>query len=151
MNRRKLDLRDLDAVLADVRQLASDGYERVGDWTLGQICEHCARPMDSCIDGFPVQLNVFIRVVGRWLIKPRMFKSRSIPAGLKAPGVFTEDLGSVDDAAGVLRLEQAVGRLQAHDGPWQPSPVVGPLDKSGWLEFHTIHCMHHLSFLQPRS
>jgi hypothetical protein len=52
-----------------------------------------------------------------------------------------------DDAEGVAKLREAVGRLLAHDGPLRESPLFGMLDKETLVKLHRIHTAHHLSFL----
>ena len=46
-------------------------------------------------------------------------------------------------------LQAAVERIVSYAGSLQPHPVFGPISSDEWLEFHTIHAMHHLSFLAP--
>ena len=53
MERRHLDFNDFDSVSVDVGNLRQRGYTKVGNWTLGQICEHLAMGMRMSIDGDP--------------------------------------------------------------------------------------------------
>jgi len=42
MDRRQINFCELDEVVADVEHLLSVDYQRAGNWTLGQICDHLA-------------------------------------------------------------------------------------------------------------
>lgn len=148
--RRELDLKTLDAVVADARRLLERGYEQVGDWNLAQVCRHIAAPMRLTIDGFDFKAPWVQRTVTRLFFKKRFFRQRTIPTGLPAPP-GTEFEADEDEAGAVAELEQAVERFKAHTGPLSPHPYFGELTRDEHMDFNTIHCSHHLSFLVPKS
>ena len=82
MNRRVLDFRTIDEVVADVDQLLSTGYVNVGNWSLGQICRHLVIFVKGSMDGFNGPrvswlIRLFAPLAVRW-----MRKTRRMPAGV---------------------------------------------------------------------
>lgn len=150
--RRELDLPDLDAVLIEARRLYEGGYEKAGKWDLTQICRHVAPIMHAYIDGMNFKVPWFIRLIGPWLIKPRLFRTRRIRAGIPLPQevIPRPATSKQDERAAVEELGAAIDRLKRHKGAFERSPFLGPLTREQVLDFHTIHTMHHLSFLIPR-
>ena len=51
--RRNLSFSRLDEVMPDVDRLLA-GHRTVGNWSLGQICNHLAKGIQGSIDGFDV-------------------------------------------------------------------------------------------------
>ncbi|MCC7145274.1 MAG: DUF1569 domain-containing protein [Phycisphaeraceae bacterium] len=150
--RQPFDLPNLDAVLAEVQRLHQRGYDKAGQWDLTQICRHCAQPMHGSIDGIKLPVPWFIRLIGPRLIKPRLFRTRRIKAGIPIPQQFipAPGTGPADEQAAITELRAAIERLKNHSGAFQPSPFLGPLTRQEVLDFHTIHGAHHLSFLVPK-
>lgn len=154
--RRTLDFRDLDAILADLDQLATRGYDRAGNWDLAQTCGHLADWMGYPMDGYPVPplpIRILLGALKATIIPgqlKKMLDTRSMPAGgptmpqtVPAPGG--------DETAAVDRLRATIARFRDFGGPIQPSPLFGTLDPETCRQLQYIHCAHHLSFLRPRS
>src|SRR5262249_32953389 len=57
MPRRKLDLRDLAAVLNEVKRLHQHNYDKTGEWNLAQICDHLTKVINGSIDGFDFHVS----------------------------------------------------------------------------------------------
>jgi hypothetical protein len=149
MNRRTLRFHDFDAVLRDARALLAGGYSRAGNWSLGQVCQHLATVFGMSLDGFPSRAPWPIRLVARTFVLGRILRHKVFY--LRAPSPkYLQPPGSVEDAAGLQRLEESVKRLAGHTGAMQPHPIFGELTAEQWLEVHLWHCEHHFSFLLPR-
>lgn len=154
-HRRKLEFSTLDEAVRDAELLLAYGYEKSGTWDLGQCCHHLAILMAFPMDGFP-RFSFPLNLTS-WLLKntvaPRYLKkvldSGVWPAGNPTDKRTVPPAGG-DEKEAVEMLRQAVGRLLAHTGPFQPSPLFGMLDKETLLKLHCIHTAHHLSFLVPR-
>ena len=149
MIRRELDLPHLDGVLREVKHLQAGGYQRVGDWDLSQTCQHLGALIAQSVDGFNFKLPWYVRLLGPWLIKRSLFKTRSIRPGLTAPAPLqpAPDSGQ-DETAAIADLAEQIKRFIAAD-TLHPSPVLGRLEPDEWHQFHAIHASHHLSFLLP--
>ncbi|HJZ55868.1 MAG TPA: DUF1569 domain-containing protein [Gemmataceae bacterium] len=154
--RRKLTFASLDDAVRDAENLLAKGYDRAGNWDLAQCCHHLAVLMTYPIDGFPrlpFPLNM-----GTWLLRKtiapgwlkKVLKSGVWPAGTPTDKRTVPTAGGNDTEA-VAGFRQAVERLLAHTGPFQPSPLFGMLDKETLVRMHRIHTAHHLSFLVPRA
>ena len=146
--RQRLRFTSLDDVIAHVAILTDHGYRQLGQWSLGQICDHLSRAMHGSIDGFDFSIPFHQRLLGR-LIKHRLLK-RGFPAGLPLKGAAAKALTPADisDADGVEALHNAVRRLKT-DPTRQPSPVLGPLSDDEWTQFHCRHAELHLGHLLP--
>lgn len=149
-DRRVLRFASLDEIVADAEVLARHGYEPLGNWSLGQVCDHLARGMHSSIDGFGFAAPLWVRLGGRamrwWLLW------RGFPAGMSLEGEAAAALMPADDVSdeqGLEALHRAVNRLKV-DRSRQPSPVLGPMSPRQWDRFHFRHAELHLGFLVPR-
>jgi hypothetical protein len=148
MERRKLDLRDLDALTADVEHLKRVGYTKIGNWDLGQCCEHLARSMRSSLDGFQAKAPWVLRVFLAPIFKRRIFKTRNMPAGIKGPPDLMPP-AQVDETTALKHFDEQAGRVR-NATAFQKHPFFGTLSAEQWLQFHLIHSSLHLSFLIPR-
>ena len=149
VSRRKLDLRDFDAVAAEVDRLLAHGYDRAGNWSLAQACDHLSTFMRMSLEGFPLRVPWIISgFLGPLVVKRLTLWTRSIPAGYKTPQPL-EPTSAADDAAAVLTFKDVLQRVWAA-AQLHPSPLFGRMTPEQWREIHLIHASHHLSFLVPR-
>jgi hypothetical protein len=153
--RRELRFSDLDAVVADVKNLQARGYERAGNWNLAQVCGHLALWMSYSIDGYPkpglviggVLWLMKISVGGRW--KRKMLESGTMASG-KPTMPSTVPSAEADAAAEANRLSETVRRFKGYLGDIHPSPLFGALTRDEATRLQLIHSAHHLSFLVPK-
>jgi hypothetical protein len=144
--RRRLHFDSYEQVLDDVRALAGCPCRQLGNWTLGDICQHLAKTMDMSIDGSRAQFPWLLRKIGPFFKK--RFISRPMPAGFTAPkgANLLPDPG--DNARGVAALERAVARMR--QTPERSAHVLfGRMSREEWDQLHLRHCELHLSFLVP--
>ncbi len=146
--RRELRYETLQDVVNEARQLAEQGYERAGEWQLGQVCNHLAGTINMSRDGFPVGLPGPIKRVMRLIFFGRV--QRRIPTRLRIPTLPTlRQKESVPEEDGIDRLAAAIERLDEEDAQFVESPVFGKVTRDQWKQFHLWHCEHHMSFLLP--
>jgi hypothetical protein len=153
--RRPLRFDTLADAVRDAESLLANGYDKVGNWSLGQCCGHLANWLSYPIDGFP-KIPLLLRPV-MWVMQKTIGRPRyeqyvreqafptggpTIPQSVPAP--------DTDDADGVAKLKAAAERYEAHTGPVHPSPLFGPLTKDEARKIQLVHCAHHLSFLAPK-
>ena len=152
--RRTLRFDTLAEAVRDAETLLAKGYDKTGNWSLGQVCGHLANWMTYPIDGFP-KVPLVIRpllwmmkvMVGRRKLKTYL-ADRSFPAG--APTLpQSVPPATAEDAEGVAKLKAAADRFTAHTGPIIPSPLFGAMTKETAEQLQRVHCAHHLSFLVP--
>ena len=153
MERRKTSFKDLQAAVADARSLLEKDYTTVGKWDLAQICGHCCYAINSSFDGFDSSPPFFIKLIAKIAgMKKKIYSTRTLKVGLPAPSSSIPAPANGDRDAETRAVEdfaEAVERIVSYAGSLQPHPVFGPISNDEWLEFHTIHAMHHLSFLAP--
>ncbi|WP_165219910.1 DUF1569 domain-containing protein [Aquisphaera insulae] len=150
VDRRPLAFRSLADVMPEVDRLLLGGYTPSGRWSLGQICQHLARTMQSSLEGeagrFP---RIFRRTIGAFIARRVIARGR-MPEGIPLPrsGALTPQDGPEDRA----EAEALRGAIRYFAGlPDTPieHPVFGPLSRHQFEQLQCIHCAHHLSFLRP--
>jgi hypothetical protein len=145
--RREVSFASLDQVMPDVDRLLV-GHVTVGNWSLGQICNHLARGIRSTVEGSPERAPWLVRKTIGPLILKRILKTGRWPSGIKLPKKSEPKPG--DDArAEAEALRVALQVLASHPGPLAAHPFAGPISRDDWERFHCIHCAHHLSFARP--
>jgi hypothetical protein len=149
MNRRGLRFHEYDDILADVDSLLASGYDRAGQWSLGQMCHHTATVMEMSLDGFPGRLPWLFRAIARRFLLRKILRHHVFQRRFPAPKYIQPPDGE-EDHAGVERLRAVLGRLKTHSGPMKPSPLFGTLTPEEWRELHLWHCEHHLGYLHPK-
>ncbi len=149
MERRQLDIDSYDAIIAELDRLEQAGYQRAGNWSLGQVCKHLSYYLRGSLEGYSFMLPWIVRkLIGRPMLK-RILTSRSMKAGSRTiPGSVFEP--PEDEHAAVAEARELVQRLKQADQV-HPSPMFGPLTLSECEQLHTGHAAHHLSFLIPQS
>lgn len=148
MARRSLQFTDFGQVLEDVNQLHRCGYEKQGQWDLGQICDHLGAFVRGTLDGYTFHVPWLFRFLFAGFALRRIMKTGKMPSGISSP--IQASPPGVDEGAAVARFRQDIERLQAHQGEWHPSPFFGRLTPQQWRQLHLIHCAHHLGHLVPK-
>jgi len=145
-NRRTLKYNTIDAIMPDVDRLLA-GHSTVGNWTLGQICEHLATVTKRVVDmPASTQHDPSLRVSDEQ--KQQVFTSGKLPKGMPLPSTMaTPD--AVSAAEGADQLRKALAYYQSSPGPVAEHRLFGPLSKDEWDRLVRIHCAHHLSFALP--
>jgi hypothetical protein len=145
--RRQLRFSSYDEMLADVDTLAAHPCRQLGNWSLGEICDHLAKAMDMAVDGPPFTPPWYVRLIGPF------FKSRFLrgpmPSGFQLPknaSRLTPAPTAVPE--GVARLKNAVDRICANSER-AAHGVFGRLTREEWDQLMLRHCEMHLGFLVP--
>ncbi len=148
-DRRQLSFASLDEVMPEVERLLA-GHATVGQWSLGQICNHLASAIQLMIDGAPGATSVSVSEDPRYaLIRQRFFRSGKFPDGQTPP--FSEMVpgADLDDRAQAEALRHGLVRFQSAAGPFHRHPVLGAMTRDDWVRFHCLHAAHHLGFAVP--
>jgi hypothetical protein len=146
---RKLDLKTLDDVVAEMRRLHRDGYVQEGEWDLGQAVRHLDAAMVGSVDGFKFKLPWLLQKMIILFYRGRIFRKRSMKRGIPTDRVLIPPAEG-DPAEAIDQYEADTRRLLAHEDQFHPHPVLGNLSRDRHIEFHVIHAMHHLRMLRPK-
>ena len=149
--RRPLDFQTLAEVQADVSWLVEAGYDRLGDWSLAQVCDHLTLFMRQSLEGFEFRLPLPLQWIGRRVALPLTLRRRRMPAGMRSPSSLLPPTTQTGDREAVDRLSLMLDRVSQHGGELEPSPLFGRMSREQWRQIHLIHASHHLSFLIPRA
>jgi Protein of unknown function (DUF1569) len=124
------------------------GHETVGQWSLGQICNHLATAVRLTVEVPPTPSH---RPSRRRFAVGSSGRAGS-PMALRPliPSLLPETGPDARTEADALR--EVLRRFAMSDGPFVNHPVLGALTKDEWTQFHCMYCAHHLSFavLQTR-
>jgi hypothetical protein len=143
--RRNVEFSSYQGILDDARYLASRPTRQLGNWSLGEICEHLASAMNMAVDGPPFKPSWLIRIVGP-LIKKR-YLSRPFKPGFKLPSNATALMPSGADAdKGIAALARAIERIQRTIDR-KPHPVFGRMTNEEWDRMQYLHSAMHSSFI----
>ena len=155
MSRRTLRFATLHDAVADAEMLLAKGYDKTGQWNLGQCCGHLVNWLGYAMDGFPkapppIRLMLWM---ARHSVGPGMLK-KVLASGEMGTGKPTMPASvpkpDADDREGVAKYRAMVERANRFAGTPLPSPLFGPMDRDTWVKLNCVHAAHHLSFLVPR-
>jgi hypothetical protein len=152
MKRRKLKFESIDDVIAEIDRLHASGYQRLGNWSLGQMCDHIATLAEKSLAGFDTQLPIIFRMtVGKIIFHQVVLKGR-FPRGIKAPAELTPKPAPAneDPSAQIQRCKLALQKVQrAAADQFQPHPFAGRVTAEQWRKAQAVHASYHLGFLIP--
>ncbi len=136
MKRRTVQLASLEEVQDEAKRLLHAGYDRAGNWSLGQACNHLAIGIEMSTQGPMARVPKFLQ---RLLVETyfRFFFLGKLGnnLGLRMP-TSAPQKQPVDDEVGLERLMAALHLLKNADAEY-------------WIRLHLWHCEHHFSFLIP--
>ncbi|QDV52134.1 DUF1569 domain-containing protein [Gimesia fumaroli] len=149
--RRKLEFRNLDEILAEVEKLASEDVRTTGNHTFGEILNHLALSLDVAtgrVQGPPPPL--FMRLIMP-LMKRMVINSKPLKPGIKLPAkgeAFFWPDKEFDVPATVDYFKEAVNYYKVN-GPIEKHPFFGKISKADCDELNCRHAALHLSFVHP--
>ncbi|SIO43756.1 Protein of unknown function [Singulisphaera sp. GP187] len=146
--RRTLSFATLDRVMPDVDQLL-EGHETVGNWSLGQICNHLATAITASVDGIPIRAPWIYRKTIGVMARRRLFQSGRMATGFQLPAQYCPKPG-LDARAEAEALRATLRYYAGFQEPLAMHPLFGWLTRDQWDRLHVIHCAHHLSFARPQ-
>ena len=145
--RRPLRFSRLSEVMPEVDRLLK-GHCVVGQWSLGQVCNHLSTAIIGSIEGTSFRFPWLLRKTCGPMLVRRIIASGRMPGGIKAPKALQPGPG-LDDRAEAEALRATVHYFGMHPGPYADHPLGGPIGRDAWDCFHAVHCAHHLSYILP--
>ena len=122
-DRRTLEFARLDEVMPEVDRLLA-GHATVGNWTLGQICNHLASTYRMSMEGFGVQMPWLFRATLGRVFKKKIFAERRMKAGIKVPGRFLPQPGLDDRGRETEAALRASIAYYTRSHPSSPGPCT---------------------------
>lgn len=150
MKRRKIDFRSAGEVIRDIRNLQENGYRKLGNWNLTQICQHLEGTMNGGMDGFGFRLPWILRAtVIKWGFRFAL-KRRKLGSGFPTFRVLRPTWSeNEDDPTHIDSCIRSFERARDFQGSLEDYALLNNLSVDDWKEFMWIHASHHLSFLIP--
>ena len=137
--RRPLAFDSLTDVMPEVDCLLA-GYDRGGNWSLGQVCQHLTTSLRLTIEGWPVRAPWLVRrtvgpLFGKWVLS-----TGRMPEGMKLHRKLELTPGSeLDDLAEAEALQGALRYYQGCTDPFPEHPMFGSMSRGDWDRLHRIH------------
>lgn len=151
MQRRSLDLRDADAVIAEIKRLQEGGYTKLGKWNLAQMCDHIRATLRVGLDGAEKRMPWVARTL---FVKPMVkyvIKTRKMMSGVKAPRELLPTVpDGVDDPGAIESCLATLIEARDTNGPLPPHPMCD-MTVDEWKQLNWVHAAHHLAFLVPKT
>ncbi len=147
------DYKTLDELRAELDRFeaahAAGTLRTTGDWSAGQIFEHCSKLMRFSIDGFEARAPWLLKLFGSMVFKPMLGRSHMKP-GIRLPAKAASLLPGEDVPfdQGMVEIRTQLGRLDAGEQMTRPSPVLGKMTHEKWIKLHLDHCRLHFGFIQ---
>jgi hypothetical protein len=137
---------DLDAVEA-AHQAGT--LDTLGNWSAGEIFDHCGKFMECALDGFPGGPPTIVRWVITLLLKKKALAGGSPPPGFKIPvqAPFLVPDEGVTFEQGMARWRGALARIDGGAKMTHDSPIFGKLTHEQWQTLQCGHATLHMSFL----
>lgn len=143
MERRRLDLRSFDEVIAEVDRLHTQGYTKAAQWDLSQVCQHLTESLRQALEGYTFKPPWYLRPLApmfrRQIFRDRRF-GQNLPTGKDL--VFP----SADEGQSIAEFKAMLQQFRNAE-QYLPSPFFGPRPVDEVRDFHLIHASHHLSCL----
>ena len=149
-------IEELNTELDRLEASHTDGnLKTTGNWSAGQIFDHCSKPMKMAFDGFfdeqgnQVHMPFLARVFGVLVFKNLLGRSHMKP-GIKLPASASSMLPP-DDCSfeqGLEAIRSQIARIENGERMTMRSPVLGKSSQEQWVLLHLDHCRMHFGFLQ---
>ncbi len=118
-----------------------------GNWTEGEILEHCAKLFEVGLDGTNENLGIVARAFG-FLFRGMIFRSKSMPPGYQLPkGAKLLPTAGVSFEQGMQRMRRVLQRLDDGALMTKRSPFLGAMTHARWMHVNLIHSQLHLGFI----
>lgn len=151
--RRTIKFNCINCLKGDLNRLqaAHDAgtMDTVGNWSAGQILQHCAMLAGFALDGFPSKAPFVVKLFFTLFIKRRALKDIPMDAGYTLPkqAAFMLPQNDVPFEQGMGAMRAVVARLDAGDRMDKPSPIFGTLTHDQWMGMMLRHSAMHHSFI----
>ena len=144
---RDLRCRTIEDVRAELDRLNQRPVETTGNWSYYQILTHLTKAVEGSMKGVKREMPWWKKnLLGPVLYY--LFTWRGyIPRGIKGP---PSDRIEGDEAEALVAFRKALEVFEKHQGPWSEHPILGPLDKTQWANFHPLHFANHVSHVRKK-
>lgn len=150
--RRDLDFKCFGCVARELERIdaahRSGALRTTGNWSSGQILDHCAIIIEHAVDGAPKKAPLIARVFGRFM-KGKMLKPGTMPPGFKLPKGASHLLPApgVTYEQGLTRIRTVLKRVERGARMDKPSAWMGPLTHEEWERLNCNHMQLHFGFM----
>ncbi len=147
--RREITITSLHEVMPEIDRMLENGYDRCGNWALGDVCNHLTQSVQNSVEGFGFKASWFLRMTLAKVAKRQIFATGKMRAGISVPQLNPKGT-NLDDRAEAEALRAAIAYYLTTPSPRAEHPFFGKMTSEDWDRLHAIHSGHHLSFLIPR-
>jgi hypothetical protein len=152
MKTRTLTFQSANDVIDEIERLKMSGYQRLGNWSLTQICEHLDKTIQIGLRGSEFRLPWILRAtMGKWILTWALRNNRMPNFRVNAPKPLLPKPNSGNDDHAVIDRCIARHREAAEfPGPIKNYPLVNHVSVEDWRKIQWMHAARHLGFLIPK-
>ncbi len=146
--RSDLKLLSLEAAKQELMRLKEVENVHTKNWSVSQICLHCAQTIDYSITGYPVMKPAFIRnTIGKIAFRKFMHQGYMIhDLTAPVPGGSNMD-ASISPQESIAKLMDTIQRFKNHTGTLMPHLLFGDLTREQYDQYFAMHIADHFSEL----
>ena len=121
-----------------------------GNWTPGQILEHCARLPIMALDGPLFKGPLILRLVLKLPPIRKKALNGEMPRGIQLRGASADALIPPDSTtieSGLANMRKQLRRIVDGEHMTHPSAIFGHLTHDQWNTLNNKHCSMHFGFM----
>ncbi len=144
---RELRCGTFEDIRAELHRLSQGPVETTGNWSYYQILTHLTKGVEGSMKGVKRDMPWWKKhLLGPALYRLFVFRGY-IPRGIKGP---PSDRVEGNEAEALAAFRKALDDFEKHEGPWSDHPILGPLTKAQWANFHPLHFANHVSHARKK-
>ncbi|MHC4976805.1 MAG: DUF1569 domain-containing protein [Planctomycetota bacterium] len=121
-----------------------------GNWSPGQIFEHCSKLPIMAIDGVTFKGPLIFRILLKIPPVKKKMLTGDMPRGIqlsKDPAKFLLPKDDTTFEQGLAIIREQMNRIVNGAKMTNPSPIFGPLTHDQWDSLNSKHCAMHFGFM----
>jgi hypothetical protein len=147
-DRRELAFERIEEVMPEVERLI-DGHTTTKAWTLAQILNHLSTSIRLSFAPEPLtpESSLDPDLARTYEVRRRrFFRSGRFPEGIEVPIEVLIPPVDADEHIEAESLRTGIRLLVTPEVSFIAHPILGPMSNQEWVDFHRMHCAHHLGF-----
>jgi len=138
---RGLRCKNFGDMRSELDRLGGGPVETTGNWSYFQIITHLTQAVEGSMKGVKREMPFWKKhILGPMLYHLFVFRGY-IPQGIKGRPVERVE---GNESLAVAQFRKALDDFEKFEGPFSDHPILGPLNKRQWANFHPLHFANHV-------